>query len=420
MINLSYEILESISKKYGDSFYILDEVLFEKNYWDMLNAFRKYYSNTHIAYSYKTNYTPSLCSIINKNGGYAEVVSEMEMWLALKLGVEPSNIYYNGPYKKKSDIEKLLLLGGHINCDSYYEVEIIKEIAKKYESNNFTVGLRCNLFIGGETISRFGFDTESGELYSVIDEINKLSNVKVIGLHSHLPYRTLESFEQRVQCVKTILNELGDYALEYISVGGGYMGKVNEDMAQEFAFTPPTYEQYAEIVAKEMNILFGEMSKKPKLIIEPGSALVANTMKYVTRVLNIKKIKGKSIASMTGSTYCINPSVKNVKRPIQVYIDKEEVSFYENLDMAGYTCIEADYLYKGYCGKLSPGSFCVFDNVGSYSIVMKPPFILPEVAVLGFKDNKELIEYKRAQAMEEVYKLFYMTEESVDADKRNS
>ena len=399
--NLTYKILNETATQYGDSFYVLNSSLFKDNYYDMLNCFKKYYDNTHIAYSYKTNYIPKLCQIINDVGGYAEIVSEMEMWLALKVGVNPDKIFYNGPYKKEKYIKKLLLLGGHINIDSSYEVCIVEKIACEYPENEFNVGIRCSGDIEQEDISRFGFDFSSGKLAESIERLEKIENVHINGLHCHLPYRSLESFKKRMIFIKEILNKLDKKEWEYISLGGGYMGKIDSDFAQEFSFMPPTYKEYAEVVAGEFSDIFSSYKKKPKLIIEPGSALVANTMKYVTRVVDIKQIRDKKVATLTGSTYNMNPSVKGIKRPIQVYSDMRNE--YNNLDMAGYTCIESDYLFRNYQGKLQNGDFVVFENVGSYSIVMKPPFILPDVVIVEVNKDMEIKIVKKAQKEIDVF-----------------
>lgn len=79
-----------LMEKYGDAFYILDTEQFKVNFSELKKAFTDIYSNFNIAYSYKTNYTPKLCGIVNELGGYAEVVSDMELEIALKVGVEPS------------------------------------------------------------------------------------------------------------------------------------------------------------------------------------------------------------------------------------------------------------------------------------------------------------------------------------------
>ena len=241
-------------------------------------------------------------------------------------------------------------------------------------------------------------------MQNAVNRLNAIENVHVSGLHCHIPFRTLNSYVQRMKALNDILDRFPKCEWEYISLGGGYMGKVDEEISRQLSYTPPTFSDYAAVVAGGMKSLFEQSDYKPTLIIEPGSALVANAVKYVTRVLNIKVARDKYIASLTGSIYQINPSVKGIRRPITVYhgVDESEPKIYENLDMAGYTCIESDYLYKDYSGALAVGDFVVFDNVGSYSVVMKPPFILPDIPVLELSEDGEEV-VKRGQAPEDVF-----------------
>ena len=180
------------------------------------------------------------------------------------------------------------------------------------------------------------------------------------------------------------------------------MGTIDEELAKEFSFSPPSYDDYAKIVAGGFNGIFANCHHKPRLIIEPGSALVANTMKLVTRVIDIKYSRNRYIATLTGSTYNMNPSVRDIRRSIKVYSEEPgKGKYFEMLDMAGFTCIEGDYLYKGYTGRLDKGDFVVFNNVGSYSIVMKPPFILPDIPVLDISNDYEVV--KNAQSIQQVF-----------------
>lgn len=222
---LSYELLDRIAKKYGESFYLVESKMIKDNYNQLLRAFQTIYKETKIAYSYKTNYTPRICKLINDLGGAAEVVSEMELWLAKHIGVEASEIYYNGPYKKVEYIEEALLQGVHVNLDAEYEIAAVRSIANKYPDKQFAVGLRCNIDIGQEIPSRFGFDVESGDLKRAVEGIKTIANVKVTGLHCHIPFRTLETYKLRVEKMNEILDMFPQQQLSYISMGGGYMGK---------------------------------------------------------------------------------------------------------------------------------------------------------------------------------------------------
>lgn len=89
---LNKEIIKKLRMEYGDAFYLLDSEQFKRNFLEFKKEFSSIYGNFNIAYSYKTNYIPKLCKIVNELGGYAEVVSEMEVELAQRCGVSPANI----------------------------------------------------------------------------------------------------------------------------------------------------------------------------------------------------------------------------------------------------------------------------------------------------------------------------------------
>ena len=85
----------------------------------------------------------------------------------------------------------------------------------------------------------------------------------------------------------------------------------------------------------------------------------------------------------------------NVNPPIDVVNATGSNKKYDNIDIVGYTCIEGDVIYKNYNGKLGKGDTIIISNCGSYSIVMKPPFILPNFDIVEFNNNKvEIIKKK--------------------------
>jgi diaminopimelate decarboxylase len=105
-----------------------------------------------------------------------------------------------------------------------------------------------------------------------------------------------------------------------------------------------------------------------------------------------------------GSIYNINPTLNKKNPPIDIYHKGDNAKQYFNLDFGGYTCIESDYLYKGFNGNLSVGDYVVLGNVGSYSIVLKPPFILPNFAVIDYDDENENIELiKEPENFEDIF-----------------
>ena len=101
--------------------------------------------------------------LLHELGGFAEVVSDMEMEIALRIGVRPEHIIWNGPFKNAKKVEQLLIIGGTVNVDSAYELELIEDIAKKYPKRKLNIGIRCNFDVNDGVVSRFAFDIESDD-----------------------------------------------------------------------------------------------------------------------------------------------------------------------------------------------------------------------------------------------------------------
>lgn len=403
-MEITTETLLELSKQYGDAFYILDSKQFEDNYINLKNSFCNQYDNFNIAYSYKTNYIPKLCKIVKNYGGYAEVVSEMELELALRIGVEPANIIWNGPIKQLQNVENLLIAGGTVNIDSDIEMENILCIAEKYPDKKINVGIRCNFDVGDGVLSRFGIDVDSISFEKIIQIFKENRNLNLINLQCHFAKRNVEFWPTRAEKMLQVTDKVEGiigYIPERLDLGGGLFGNMPDSLKQQFHCFIPTYTDYANAVVAAFNSHFP--NKKPELVIEPGSALAADSMKFVARVKSIKTVRDKTFATVLGSQK--NISMTGVNPPMEIYAVDNYETLYSDVDIVGYTCIESDILYKNYTGTLGLGDFAVFSNCGSYSVVMKPPFILPNFPVLEIRgDTVELI--KRGESFDDLFHTF--------------
>lgn len=398
-MNINIDILNKLRCEYGEAFYLLDSAQFRANFLELKEAFSTIYPNFNIAYSYKTNYTPKLCKIVNELGGYAEVVSEMEVELALRIGVKPEKIIWNGPIKNPVVLESFLLQGGTVNLDSIEECYQIKKMVDQHADSIFYVGIRCNFDVKDGEVSRFGFDIDSDDFKEVLNFVCNTNNVKLINLQCHFAKRQLEYWPARAQGMLELIDRIG-VVPERIDLGGGLFGKMEDSLKEQFSVEIPCYEDYAKASAILFAEHFKEAEKKLELLIEPGSALVGDCMKFVGTVKTIKQVRGKTIVSVLGSQK--NISMAGVNPPMKIYAMGKEQQVYKDADFVGFTCIESDTLYKNYTGKLAVGDMAVLSNCGSYSLVMKPPFILPNFPVLDISDGKiEVI--KRGETFDDVF-----------------
>ena len=398
-MNINKEVISELRKEYGDAFYLLDSEQFQKNFMELRDAFRKVYPNFNIAYSYKTNYTPKFCRLVYEMGGYAEVVSEMELEIAKRVGVPANCTIWNGPVKNPEVMEEFLADGGTINIDSKEELEIVKGIVPRHQDKTINLGIRCNYDVTDGVVSRFGFDVSGEEFKECLEYVTTTENVHFINFQCHFAKRPVKYWPARAKGMVELLDCMGVIP-ERVDIGGGLFGKMPDSLKEQLGGNIPSYEDYVEAVALVFAEFFRSKGVQPELLIEPGSAVVGDCMKFVGTVKTIKDVRGKKFATVLGSQK--NISMGSINPPMEVIAMGEAQQEYEDLDFVGFTCIEGDVLYHGYNGKLAHGDVIVIGNCGSYSIVMKPPFILPNFPILDICEG-EVEVIKRKEVFDDLF-----------------
>ena len=401
-MEINKSIISGLQAEYGEAFYLLDSAQFRKNYAELKAAFNDIYPNWNIAYSYKTNYTPKLCKIVNELGGYAEVVSEMELEVAKRIGCKANRVIWNGPIKNVPVMEQFLLDGGTINIDSIEELEQVKDIHNRHADKLINVGIRCNYDVNDGVVSRFGFDIDGEDFMEAVKFATTTKNVKLINFQCHFAKRQIAYWPARAKGMVDLIDRLGIIP-ERIDIGGGLFGKMADSLKAQFSSEIPDYEAYAKAAAQVFADYFKDKDVKPELLIEPGSAVVGDCMKFVGTVKTIKNVRGKWMAHVLGSQK--NISMTGINPPIEVIAMGGEQKEYKDLDFLGFTCIEGDVLYHNYNGKLAHQDVIVISNCGSYSLVMKPPFILPNFPVLDISEGKTEV-IKRAENFDDLFHTF--------------
>lgn len=387
-------------------YYVFDSIGFKENFESLVNAMREEYPNYIPAYSYKTNYTPYICRMAKSLGAYAEVVSDMELNLAIKLGYEYKNIIYNGPAKGPL-LEKFLLNGGVCNIDNFSEALRVIEFVRKHPENKFKIGIRINVDIGAGFISRFGFDVDSDEIGVAVKELNSIPNLKLVGLHLHISRsRYIEAWEKRIEKILEVADKFIEGIPEYIDLGSGMFGDMEPHLKKQFSIKVPTYKEYAEVVSRKMANHYACYTRKPILFTEPGTTVVARYLSLYTSVIGVKDIKGYRMAIVDSDYHQLGETGMMMKCPYTIFRTEHPVATVEPpLNVVGFTCLEQDILYKQFNEPLSIGDVVEFRNIGGYSIVYKPPFIQPNCPIY-VKEGDQFIEIKRAETFDDIFATF--------------
>lgn len=370
-------------KKVNTPYFVIKKSELDKNIYDFKSALKKYWPNSDIAYSIKTNSLPWILKYMNSQGILAEAVSDEEYELAELCGFEGSNIVFNGPIKSERLLEKSIKKKSIINIDSEHEVNLIKNNKSLIQGN---LGVRINVETEGFDINDVGYITEGfrfgfSEVNNKLEEVVSLLQEKgQFGLHLHCNSITRSINVYRV-IAQWALYIIEKYKIKpsYIDIGGGFFGGVENK---------PTAEEYIQAITEELSKVINPI--ETKLIIEPGSALIGSVIDFYTSVIENKETKYGHIVTTDGSRINIDPLWQknkyiyslDTKRDKQILIDKQII--------CGYTCMDHDRIMMLNNEQfLNVGDKIIYHKVGAYTVTFGGPFIryFPEVYV---EKNNEL------------------------------
>ncbi len=403
---------EALLRAYGSPLFVVSERALRNLYADFRETFTEAGIETRIAYSYKTNYLPSVCSILHEEGAWAEIVSGMEYELARGLGVSPREIIFNGPYKARDDLRKALSEGALVNVDNFDELALVAEMARDLE-HDARIGIRVNFRRGPMSWTKFGFNHESGEARGALERIAAHPKLRLEMLHNHggtfvLNHELYGEATAVLIDVARSARALG-LAPTLIDLGGGYPSgnhlKPAFDLPggrrREHSLFP-----YAEAILGRLAAAKDAFGGRPTLILEPGRALVDAAVHLLARVVAIKSVagQGKSVVVDAGvnlipTAYWYDHGVQADADDADGHVERERVNIY------GPLCMQVDVLREG--ALLPPvevGAPLVFSNVGAYCHTQSMQFIQPRPAtVLLGPNGPELI--RRRETWRDVFAL---------------
>lgn len=361
-------------------YFLIDQEELDDNIRIFQTALKKYWPNSALSYSVKTNSLPWVLSHMRKRGVMAEVVSAEEFQLAILCGYKPEEMIFNGPIKEKTVFYKALEEGAVVNVDSEKELDWLNQYSLKKCAK---VGVRVNFDLSpycAEDLSyaeeglRFGFSYENGELHRALKEIAKKYPAMPIGLHVHCNSntRSLHFYRTMAKLTARVIQET-EVKVAYLDMGGGFFGGVPGK---------PTAEEYVGVIADELGNVVNK--EEVPLYIEPGSALIASPVSFVSSVIDAKEIHRGRIVTTDASRVMLDPLWRK-KSYLYQTLANADMPVYEGVQtICGYTCMEHDrIMHLKDKPLLQVGDKIIYQKVGGYTVTLGGPFIqyYPEVYV---------------------------------------
>lgn len=407
-------VIKNIEDKHGTPFYIFEHQRFINNIQNFKNALGKYHSKTIIGYSFKTNYAPSICRLAQSLGCYAEVVSRVELDLAKKLNFEEGNIIYNGPLKLPSDIDLAVELGAIINFDHIEQIDYLKSYTKE-KRKKIRAGLRVNIDLNnnlltkkiakGGILPRFGMD--DNQLNEAIVILRTLG-IDIISLHGHCSSsdRAPENYYAIATELLNIRQKFDLSQINYLDIGGGFSGRVPTIWNKN---DTPSFDDYAKAIFSALNKNSWFKEYQPFVVIEPGMAVVADTVSIVTKIISKKMISGQFILGADSNFYNIRPTFHRkplTYRKINSKSKEKDVPTKVKA-LVGATCMERDILLEDIILN-SPkiGNLILIEDVGAYCSVLTPNFINYVPPMYDILPDFQFVNTRRKQSFEDFFGTF--------------
>lgn len=394
-----------LAQEFGTPLYVMSETRIRERYRAFLGAVRRHCEDVMVCFACKANDHLAVCRILANEGAGAEVASGGELFIALRAGVPPSRIVFDGPGKSDADIRYALQNDiALINADSPREIQRIAALAVELKTKA-TVGLRINPGISVETHphlstarvdAKFGTDTE--QWVTAFMEAKALEGIELAGLHVHLG-SDIAGTDPLVKSVDSIVEVLGRLSeagiqVRYLDLGGGL------GISYEQGDTALSVEEYASsIIPRLLASISSSGLVKPKIIFEPGRWIVADSGILLATVNAVKRARDINWAIVDAGMNClIRPVLYGARHEIVLANDLERPHS-GKYNVGGPCCESGDYIALGAkLPELQEGDLLAVLDVGAYGFTMSSNYnALPRPAVVLVKNGLADVIRRREQ-----------------------
>ncbi len=380
-------------KNFPTPYYLYDLDLLR----DSLSVLNKESSkfNYHVHYALKANTDPKVLQIIRDAGLGADCVSGNEVQMAIGQKFHPDKIYYAGVGKTDEEIKTGLKYEiGCFNCESEQEIGVVNEIASGM-GKVARVALRINPDVDSKThayvttgIQENKFGIHIWELEKVLELVNSLQNMELIGLHFHIGSQITNMDVFANLCLK--VNEINKWLeekglkLPVINLGGG-LGIDYEDPEGK---SIPDFKAFFGTIHEHLKV-----RPYQQVHFELGRAVVAQMGSLISKVLFIKNGKTRNFAIVdAGMTELIRPAlyqsvhkIENLTKSLQT---QQELPADNVYDVVGPVCETSDFLGKEVALPATDrGDLIAVYSTGAYGQSMASNYNLREKAGVVYTDD---------------------------------
>lgn len=369
--------LVQLAQEFGTPLYVFDEATLHARCAEYREEFTKRYPDALVIYACKAFINPALAQLLKEEGLGLDVVSAGEMSIARAAGFPMERVYFPGNNKSAEELKLALEWGvGRIVVDNFQELELLGKLAKE-QGKNPDILLRLspgvdphthNYIITGNLDSKFGVPMAQGE--KALTTAMAMPQLKLRGLHFHIGSQIaeVEPYQQAIDIILGFAAKMKNkhgFEMEELSIGGGF--------AVQYTLDSPVspISAWAEVLTSNISIGSRMLGlAQPRLIVEPGRAIVAQSGVALYTVGVIKDVPGvrRYVSVDGGMADNIRPALYGANY-VEVVANKMREKETDKVTVAGKFCESGDIIIKdAMLPPLAAGDILAVADCGAYSI----------------------------------------------------
>lgn len=360
--------IQKVITQYDSSFFYYDLDAFEAHIKSIKATL---HPDVKIWYACKANPLSKILSIFNEQGFGVDVASLGELKQAQTAGVK--NLISTGPAKSKKYLKKMMdEKVSTIIIESPNQLKDMNAVAAE-AGRSQDVLLRVQLewsgelksVLGGSSITPFGIGVEDWKKIS----LQEYTHLNIKGLHC-FQWGNILDIKQLANIWEMTIKQCVDLAqflkidLKVLDLGGG-LGVSYKD---------ETHLPFSDV--HELLLGFKQQFKLQEIWLELGRFSVANFGSYLTRIIDIKTVRGKElIVTEGGINHIARPALVGEAFPCAALESSNAQA--QKYSVHGPLCTALDFLGEfDFPSDLKPGDWLIFHKAGAYGFTESLPYFL--------------------------------------------
>jgi diaminopimelate decarboxylase len=400
--------VRDLAAEFGTPLLVLDEDDLRARCRAWKGAFDSWPSGAAVAYAGKAFLSKAVVKVVQEEGLGLDVCTGGELAVALAAGFPAERLWFHGNNKSVDELTRAVAAGvGTVVLDSFEEIARLAAVAA-------AAGVRQRVYVRvtpgveahtheyvqtGQEDQKFGFSLASGAAAEAVRRVVTLDALDLVGIHCHIGSHIFDTHgfslaaHRMVELLAAVRDEHG-LELPELDLGGGH------GIAYTAADDPMSPQDHADglraIVERECAAAGLAV---PKVVVEPGRAIVGPSTVTLYEVGTVKELPGlRTYVSVDGGMSDNIRTALYDARYTAVLASRSSTAEPRNVTLCGKHCESGDIVVHDVPlpADLAPGDLVAVPASGAYHRSMASNYNhVPRPPVVAVADGKARVIVRR-------------------------